>query len=152
MSTAPPTTYRNPCHKPGKPEYGPEHYITRCEPEEYRGYLIYHRIASVWDIVKDGVCVTQMAGPRGARGAIDKLIEEATQGRERIRDLQTKAASKQAAADSCQGHVWGRVHVSKIDHCESSSAACIRCGERRALVDIGPAEQWEHSAPTPNHQ
>jgi len=67
--------YKNPWHKPGKPEYGPVMYSTEVKPVEYRGYLIYERISgSVWDVVKDGVCVTQMAGPRGARQAIDERL------------------------------------------------------------------------------
>ena len=71
---------------------------------------------------------------------------------DRIRAMQSKAAMKQAAADACQGHIWGKIHVSKIDHCEGSSAACIRCGERRAWTDIGPTEQWEHDASLPNSE
>jgi hypothetical protein len=78
-----PARYRNPRHKPGKPEYGPEFYETTAKPDKYKGYLIYHRVRStsavadgthVYDIVKDGVCVTQMAGPNGARGVIDELV------------------------------------------------------------------------------
>lgn len=69
---------------------------------------------------------------------------------ERIRALQAKAAMKQAAVDACQGHIWGKIYVSKIDHSKGSSAACIRCGERRAWTDIGPNEQWEHDTSLPN--
>lgn len=48
----------------------------------YKGYLIYHRInaaspiengAHVFDIVLDGVCIGQYAGPNGARQFIDSL-------------------------------------------------------------------------------
>lgn len=72
------TTYKNPWHKLNNRElYGPEYYTTDAKPKEYKGYLIYERIAChVWDVVKDGVCVTQMAGPIGARNAIDKLLGE----------------------------------------------------------------------------
>jgi len=69
-------TYRNPWHKPKDPHYGPEYYRTEVTPQEYKGYLIYRRTLEVWDVVKDGACVTQMAGPNGARQAIDKLVEE----------------------------------------------------------------------------
>jgi len=66
-------TYKNPWHKRDKPEYGPVMYETDETPVEYKGYLIYERVIGlVWDIVKDGVCVMQMAGPRGARDFIDK--------------------------------------------------------------------------------
>lgn len=69
-------TYRNPWHT-GKEEYGPAFYTTDATPTEYRGYLIYQRVrGSVWDVVKDGVCVTQMAGPNGAREAVDRLVAE----------------------------------------------------------------------------
>lgn len=68
------TTYRNPWFKPGKPEYGPAEYQTDVEPAEYRGFLIYRRNSVVWDVVKDGACVGQYAGPNGARGFVDKRI------------------------------------------------------------------------------
>ena len=44
------------------------------KPKEYKGYLIYND-ASTWDIVKDGICIAQHAGPRGAREAIDDIIK-----------------------------------------------------------------------------
>ena len=70
-------TYKNPCYTPGKPQYGPEYYETDAKPTKRGGYLIYHRIKSyakgggVWDVVLNGVCKTQMAGPSGARRWID---------------------------------------------------------------------------------
>lgn len=64
-------TYANPWHKPGKPEYGPATYATDATPTEYGGHLIYRRLPDCYDVVKNGVCVTQMAGPNGARGAIN---------------------------------------------------------------------------------
>lgn len=42
-------------------------------PKEYKGHLIYHAISS-YDIVKDGVCISQCAGPNGAQRAIDKIV------------------------------------------------------------------------------
>ena len=76
-----PVTYKNPWHDPKKyPLYGPAEYEADAKPEEYRGYLIYHRVrsgrpisdgADCFDVVKDGVCLTQCAGPNGARRAID---------------------------------------------------------------------------------
>jgi hypothetical protein len=69
--------YKNPWHKPRHPEYGPEEYTTTAEPEVYRGYRIHERITGhVWDVVKGDTCITQMAGPNGARRAIDKLLDE----------------------------------------------------------------------------
>lgn len=73
MSTA---TYKNPWHKPARGnDYGPEYYVTDARPTEYRDHLIYQRIpGAVWDVVKDGVCLTQMAGPNGAKQAVDQII------------------------------------------------------------------------------
>ena len=70
------TYYRNPWHNPGRPEYGPAVYSTGVAPKEYRGYLIYHRQTNVWDVVKDGVCVTQCAGLGGAKRAVDAMLEQ----------------------------------------------------------------------------
>lgn len=69
--------YKNLCFKPSKPEYGPEFYETDVKPTDYRGYLVYERIkGSVWDVVKDDVCITQMAGMSGAKAAIDAVEDE----------------------------------------------------------------------------
>lgn len=73
------THYKNPWHNPRLSHYGPEFYTTDETPEEYRGYLIYNRTPCVWDVVKDGACVTQMAGPNGARQAIDKLCDQSAE-------------------------------------------------------------------------
>ena len=76
-------TYKNPRHKPSHPMYGPAEYSTDAKPDTYKGYLIYNRIrahngsgSGCWDVVKDGVCVTQRAGPNGAKSAIDQLCEQ----------------------------------------------------------------------------
>lgn len=70
------TTYRNTWFQPNCKDYGPAEYQTEAKPVAYRGYLIYERIQfHVWDVVKDGACVKQMAGPRGARWAIDALLD-----------------------------------------------------------------------------
>lgn len=67
-------TYRNPWYHPTRRETGPAVYCTDVTPVAYKDYLIYQRIAGhVWDVVKDGVCVTQRAGLEGARQAIDAL-------------------------------------------------------------------------------
>jgi hypothetical protein len=67
--------YKNPWHKPLKPMYGPEFYETEVDPIEYRGYLIYERLPAVFDIVRDGVCLSQYAGLNGAKGFIDTLLK-----------------------------------------------------------------------------
>lgn len=69
--------YANPWHKPHGKGYGPDVYRTDAKPREYRGYLIFERIPAVcWDVVKDGVCVTQRAGLNGAKRAIDAILGE----------------------------------------------------------------------------
>lgn len=45
---------------------------TDAIPQEHKGYQIFKFNAQHYDIVKDGVLVTQMAGPNGARKAIDQ--------------------------------------------------------------------------------
>lgn len=66
-------TYRNPWHCPHDSKYGPAMYETNAKPVLYRGYEIYNRIpGAVWDVVKDGVCVTQRAGKTGALSYIDQ--------------------------------------------------------------------------------
>lgn len=77
------TSYKNSFWKAGENNpYSKETLIhdtaTGGKPEEYKGFTIYprwDRFAMCYDIVKDGVCVSQYAGPNGARGAIDKLTE-----------------------------------------------------------------------------
>jgi hypothetical protein len=60
--------------------YSPENFTYHPDTGDgvvyYKGFIIYarwDRFALCYDIVKDGVCVSQMAGPRGAKDAIDKL-------------------------------------------------------------------------------
>jgi hypothetical protein len=73
------TRYRNPWHKPTDSAYGPEFYETTATLTDYKGYSIFERIAGrVWDVVKDGECQTQMAGPNGARAWIDCVIDNST--------------------------------------------------------------------------
>ena len=69
------TKYQNPWHDPYQQMYGPECYQTDEKPTIYRGFFIYHRTPLVWDVVKDGVCVTQRAGINGAKHFIDDLID-----------------------------------------------------------------------------
>jgi len=72
------TTYRNPWHNPLLPMYGPAMYETAATPKFYKGYAIYERISGTcWDVVANGVCLTQRAGPRGAREYIDDRIQTA---------------------------------------------------------------------------
>ena len=69
-------TYRNPWHTPGKPEYGPPVYSCEATPRAYRGFLIYRRHERHFDVVRDGVCISQRAGPNGARAIIDLICDD----------------------------------------------------------------------------
>lgn len=70
--------YKNPWHSPkersSKFENAP-FYETNVKPTEYRGFKIYHRHTEVWDVVRDGVCVSQRAGFNGAKRFIDQIHE-----------------------------------------------------------------------------
>lgn len=63
---------------------------------------------------------------------------------DRIKALQVKAANIQAAVNACDGHIWGNIYISEIDSIQGSSAACIRCGERRSLDKIGQDEKRQY--------
>jgi hypothetical protein len=79
------TTYRNSFYKPdgvdgaGRPcAYGPKFYETESVPVEHAGLLIYQRQEfgyPVFDVVKDGVCLSQMAGLGGAKWAAETLAQ-----------------------------------------------------------------------------
>lgn len=61
-------TYRNTFHNPHDPQYGPREYTTDAVPVEYCGFLIFERIpGKVWDVVRNGECITQRAGLQGAK-------------------------------------------------------------------------------------
>lgn len=70
-------TYRNPFHSANYT--GSEPVITTdVTPQEYREHLIFKIHSARYDVVKDGVMVTQAAGPSGARHLVDELIFEPT--------------------------------------------------------------------------
>lgn len=68
------TKYKNPWHTPGAAHYGPEFFSTDKKPTEYRGFQIFHRHAGCYELVKDGVCLTQRAGKNGPRNLADALL------------------------------------------------------------------------------
>jgi hypothetical protein len=57
-------TYKNPWYNP-RILGSHEEFTTNVKPVDYKGYLLYHRVESttaalnVWDVVKDGVCLTE---------------------------------------------------------------------------------------------
>ncbi|CAD1792709.1 hypothetical protein AE929_09600 [Xanthomonas arboricola] len=69
-------TYLNPWH--GKVALSSEctpTFTTDSKPKQHRGFLIYQRVPGSFEVVKDGVCLTQRAGLHGALWAIDNLID-----------------------------------------------------------------------------
>lgn len=66
------TTYINPWHRAGAAHYGPAMYETTAKPVSHAGCEIYERVKGhVWDVVRDGVCLAQMAGLNGAKRAAE---------------------------------------------------------------------------------
>ena len=73
--------YKNSFYKakennPYSPEYFNYNPGTGEGVEEYKGHTIYarwDRFALCYDIVKDGICISQMAGPNGAKRKVDEL-------------------------------------------------------------------------------
>ena len=65
--------YVNPWHRPGDVNGGPAIYETTARPRMVAGLAIYKRLPNCWDIVRDGVCICQRAGPRGAKEAAERL-------------------------------------------------------------------------------
>lgn len=80
--------YKNPWFGKGNNDKDmPRSYKTSVKPEEYKGFHIYHRIKdesdptfklgkNIFDIVYQGKLVSQMAGPNGAKKAIDTKSDE----------------------------------------------------------------------------
>jgi len=68
--------YKNPWHSK-RDRFSKSHFETDARPIKYGDCIIYHRIRStskggdVWDVVLNGLCVTQRAGLNGAKQAID---------------------------------------------------------------------------------
>lgn len=54
----------------GKPEY----FETTVRPTNYRGFQIFHRMPKSFELVKDGVCLTQRAGGGALKSLVDALL------------------------------------------------------------------------------
>ncbi len=65
--------YRNPFHNANYTGSKPV-IETGARPKEYRGYQIFKIHDQNYDVVKDGVLVTQRAGPNGARQFVDDQV------------------------------------------------------------------------------
>lgn len=89
-------TYRNPWFTPGKAHYGPEFFSTDAKPVAYRGFQIVERIKGhSWELVKDGVCLTQRAGRNGPKQLADALLGDASE------DCPFNVQRAQEIADRC---------------------------------------------------
>ena len=65
--------YKNPWHIMGKKHHGPAMFVTDKKPILYNGYEIYNRQSSVFDVVRNDICVTQRVTLAGARHWIDDM-------------------------------------------------------------------------------
>ena len=86
--------YKNPWHVPGS-FYGPEYHETSARPKEYRGFFVYKISDRHFDIVKNGVCLTQRAGDKnnGLNEIIDGIISSNDYFSARCREILKKHAA-----------------------------------------------------------
>lgn len=55
--------------------HDPPVYSTNVTPTEYKGYLIFERIPKTcFDVVKEGVCISQCMGLNGAKRRIEQFL------------------------------------------------------------------------------
>lgn len=69
------------------------------------------RSGSVWDVVKDGQCVTQMAGLNGAKQAIDELIAES----EKWQNHRMRHAAHEHQPGCAERAIWATVEDAAVD-------------------------------------
>lgn len=63
--------YKNPWAKP----HEPQEYVRNVQPFTHAGSLVFRVIPDQWDVVKNGVCIAQRAGKRGAM-ACAEVVED----------------------------------------------------------------------------
>lgn len=56
------------------PALRPEFFTTEAKPAAYRGFQIFRRLPKSYELVKDGVCLTQRAGGGTLRMLADALM------------------------------------------------------------------------------
>ena len=76
-------TYRNPWAAP----HEPQEYRKDVEPIEYEGCLIFHALKHQYDVVKNGVCISQRGGIDGAMKAAEVARDMANPTFEDVRHL-----------------------------------------------------------------
>lgn len=52
----------------------PEYFTAAVKPIDYRGFQIFHRLPKSYELVKDGVCLTQRAGGGSLKALADALL------------------------------------------------------------------------------
>lgn len=67
--------YRNPWFEALTNDADPREYVTDAKPTIYRAHLVYRRLPSCFDVVREDACIGQYAGMSGAKGLID-LIQD----------------------------------------------------------------------------
>src|ERR1043165_624803 len=63
--------YVNPWHDPRRPNYGPVYFKTDAKTHEYAGCQIYKVSSIQFDVVKNGICLTQVGSMKVAQKYID---------------------------------------------------------------------------------
>lgn len=74
--------YKNPWHNPASSFSKPE-FVCHSHPINYMGYQIFHRGKSksypIFDVLKEGACVTQRNSLNAAMNFIDREIDNPRQ-------------------------------------------------------------------------
>jgi len=75
--------YKNPWARNGEPR----EYVRQCPPPQIHcGCQIFHVLPKQWDVVKNGVCITQRAGLKGALAIAELVKDLATPSYEDVRE------------------------------------------------------------------
>ena len=84
------TTARNPWHKPGKTEYGPETYVYYGKPlSAHRGVSVFWNHRGSYDYVFAGVTITQRAGLTKSR--VHEIVDSLLTGNDQLSNSTVKA-------------------------------------------------------------
>jgi hypothetical protein len=86
------TSYKNPWYEPGG-KYGPPVYTCEKRPMiTYRGVQIFKVWERRYDVVMNGVCITQRAGASNPRQLIDNILDGKDPFSERALEIARGAA------------------------------------------------------------
>lgn len=59
--------------KPKCPQTGYSYIVYNSQVEEYKEFTLAYNVQGSWDIIKDGVCISQRVTKRGSKGFIDLI-------------------------------------------------------------------------------